>query len=159
MRASVAGGELAGRTEFLGWLRGRPLDLEYARASLFVLPSRTEGLPLALLEAMWHGVPCIATTVGAVPEVLANGAGALVPPEDVDSLADTIRALLEDPERAAALGAEGARRVRATYAPSRQRRLVKQLLLRYAGVSNPAPPAGTGARPAADMTPEGMSQR
>lgn len=159
LRASVARGALAGRTEFLGWLRDRSLDLEYARASLFILPSRTEGLPLALLEAMWHGVPCVATTVGAVPELLADGAGALVPPEDVGTLADTIRVLLEDSTRAEALGAEGAERVRARYAPSRQRRSIGQLLLRYAGAPASAQPAHPRAGHAVDTTTQGAPRQ
>lgn len=139
LRTRVGSRDLAGRTEFLGWLRGAALDAEYARAALFVLPSRTEGLPLALLEAMWHGVPCVATTVGAVPEILADGAGALVPPQDADALASTVQALLDDPARAAALGAAGAERVRARYAPSRQRRSIGELLLRYGGASHSTP--------------------
>ncbi len=158
LRGSAAAPPLAGRTEFLGWIGGRSLELEYAHAALFVLPSRTEGLPLALLEAMWHGAPCIATTVGAIPEALSDGAGELVPAGDAAALATTIRSLLENPARAAAIGAKGAERVRTRYAPSRQRREIRRLLLRYAGA--PAAEAtARGSGVAAETTAEGASQR
>ncbi len=123
---------LAGCVEFRGWLEGDALGAEYARAALFVLSSRTEGLPLALLEAMWHGVPCVATAVGAVPELLADGVGVLVPPEDADALAAAIEQMLADPALAASYGARGAVRARERYAPAAQRSAIRDLLLRYA---------------------------
>lgn len=134
LRALTARSGLSERADFLGWLRGAALDDEYARAALFVLPSRTEGLPLALLEAMWHGIPCVATTVGGVPELLSGGVGELVQPADPHALAEAIRGLLDDPPRAAMLGAAAAERARARYAPSRQRRSIGRLLLHYSGV-------------------------
>ena len=148
LRALAAARGLAERIEFPGWLRGAALEAEYSRASLFVLPSRTEGFPLALLEAMWHGVPCVATAVGAVPEILADGAGAVVPSQDAQALAETLRSLLEDPARAAAFGAAAGERARARYAPSRQRKAIGRLLLRYAGAPPViAPPTARAGRP------------
>ncbi len=156
LRTLAAARGLTGRIEFPGWLRGPALDVEYARASLFVLPSRTEGLPLALLEAMWHGVPCVATAVGGVPEILADGAGALVPPQDAKALAAAMRVLLEDATRAATLGAAGAERARAFYTPSRQQRSIGRLLLRYAGAPRlTAPPTTRGGSPDA-TTPQAV---
>jgi glycosyltransferase involved in cell wall biosynthesis len=65
---------------------------------VFVLPSRTEGLPLALLEAMAAGRACVATKVGGVPEVVADGVtGVLVAPGDPAALAAAVQALLADP--------------------------------------------------------------
>jgi glycosyltransferase involved in cell wall biosynthesis len=69
------------------------------------LPSLHEGLPLSLLEALALGIPCVATAVGGVPEVLEEGAGVLVPPADAVSLASALLDLLERPERAAGLSA------------------------------------------------------
>jgi glycosyltransferase involved in cell wall biosynthesis len=66
-------------------------------ASMFVLPSRTEGLPRALLEAMARGLPCIASGVGGIPELL--DAEFLVPPGDPDALARAIAALCKDSRR------------------------------------------------------------
>ena len=76
----------------------------------FVLPSLTEGLSLALLEAMAAGLPVVATAVGETPRVL-NGAGVLVPPGDAAALAAGIATLVADPN---ALGraANARRRVR-----------------------------------------------
>jgi glycosyltransferase involved in cell wall biosynthesis len=140
LRARVLASGLQERVEFVGWVNGADRDAELSKASLFVLPSRTEGFPLALLEAMWQGVPCIATEVGAVPEILADGAGVTVPPEDPKALAAAMRSLLDGRVDAAAVGQAGARRVRERYAPSRQRRAILTLLALYAGA--PSEPSG-----------------
>ena len=72
-----------------------------ALCHVFVLPSLSEGMPLALLEAMAAGVPPIATRVGGVSEVLEDGkTGLLVPPQDSDALAKGIVSLLSDRTRA-----------------------------------------------------------
>ena len=78
-----------------GFLRG--LDV-------FCLPSRWEGLPFALLEAMMVGLPCVAARVGDVPRALA-GTGVLVPKDDATSLCAALDALVRSPSRRAELGA------------------------------------------------------
>jgi glycosyltransferase involved in cell wall biosynthesis len=74
---------------------------------VFALPSRYEGLPTAVVEAMVSGVPVVATAVNAVSDVVVPGeTGLLVPPERPDLLADAITYLLQSPrdaERMAAL--------------------------------------------------------
>lgn len=66
-------------------------------ADLFVLPSLTEGLPLALLEAMALGLPCVASNINAIPEAISNGTeGILVAPNDVAELTAAILKLKED---------------------------------------------------------------
>jgi glycosyltransferase involved in cell wall biosynthesis len=81
---------------------------------IFVLPSLSEGMPLALLEAMAGGVPAVATRVGGVPEVLEDGkTGLVVPPGDSRALADSITTLLEHPPLAKELS-EAARQMAAT---------------------------------------------
>lgn len=76
--------------EFLGHL-SQPSEViaELDRSDLFILPSRTEGLPRALIEAMARGLPCIASSVGGIPELLPPED--LVPPGDVPALANRIR--------------------------------------------------------------------
>ncbi|HWC11998.1 MAG TPA: glycosyltransferase family 4 protein [Acidimicrobiales bacterium] len=74
---------------------------------VFCLPSRAEGLPLALLEAMMAGVPCVSTAVGAIPQAV-GGAVELVPPGDAAALARCLKALCGDPERRERLGRAGA---------------------------------------------------
>lgn len=88
-----------------------------AGADLFVLPSLSEGVPLALLEAMLAGKPVIASAVGEVPTVLDGGrAGTLVAPADAAGLAAAMDALLSDRVRARALGAAAQTRANAGYA-------------------------------------------
>jgi glycosyltransferase involved in cell wall biosynthesis len=87
-----------------------------AGADVFVLPSLSEGLPLALLEAMMAGRPIIATAVGEVPAVLSNGrAGVLVPPGDAEALANALAGVLSDPALAHRLGGAAARRAAEEY--------------------------------------------
>jgi glycosyltransferase involved in cell wall biosynthesis len=80
-----------------------PAD-ELPRLDVFVLPTREDPFPLVVLEAMAAGLPIVATSVGGVPEQLGGGAGRLVPPEDVASLADAVTWLLERPEERERLG-------------------------------------------------------
>ena len=69
-----------------------------AEVDVFTLSSAYEGLPIALIEAMALGRPCVATSVGGVPEVVSDGAqGVLVPPRDPDALAGGLVRLLADP--------------------------------------------------------------
>jgi glycosyltransferase involved in cell wall biosynthesis len=63
----------------------------------FVMSSRTEGLPMALLEAMSAGVPCVATEVGGIPALLASGAGLLVRSESFKELSAAMRRLIDEP--------------------------------------------------------------
>ncbi|MFI7706017.1 glycosyltransferase family 4 protein [Nonomuraea sp. NPDC049480] len=74
------------------------------RADVVVLPSISEGLSNAVMEAMARGRPIIATAVGGTPELLEDR-GVLVPPSDPVSLSQAIARLLRDPETAASLGA------------------------------------------------------
>jgi len=69
----------------------------YHKVDVFVLPSLWEGIPLALLEAMSCGLPCVCTAVGGVPDIIADASvGYLVPPEDPDSMSSKITHLLKD---------------------------------------------------------------
>lgn len=77
-----------------------------AAADVFILSSRSEGLPIALLEAMSAGLPCIATQVEGVDEVLTEGKhGLTVPVENPEALAQAILQLLRDPEARKRMGA------------------------------------------------------
>ena len=83
---------------------------------MFVLPSRFEGLSLALLEAMAAGRPVVATAVSGTVEVVQDGeTGILVPPEDAAALAQGIVRVLENREEARRLGAAARQRVLTHY--------------------------------------------
>jgi glycosyltransferase involved in cell wall biosynthesis len=73
----------------------------FAAADLVALPSLTEGLPLAALEALALGRCVVASAVGELPDLLADGAGVLVPPEDAHALSDALRRLRDAGIRAA----------------------------------------------------------
>lgn len=85
-----------------------------------VLPSRSEGLPFALLEAMALGKPVVATRVGGNAEAVEEGqTGLLTPPEDSDAIADALAFLLEHPDDAARMGELGRQRVREQFSLKR----------------------------------------
>jgi glycosyltransferase involved in cell wall biosynthesis len=99
-----------GQVRFLG-LRGDVPAL-LAIADLFVLPSLSEGLSIAILEAMAAGRPVVTTRVGGNPELVVDGeTGLLVPAADAHGLASAVARLLTDPAEARRLGDEGRRHV------------------------------------------------
>jgi glycosyltransferase involved in cell wall biosynthesis len=89
---------LGERASFRGYLpAGQAIRDQLDRADLFVLPSRTEGLPRALLEAMARGLPCIGSAVGGIPELLSPED--LVPKGDIGALSAEIKDVVSCPER------------------------------------------------------------
>jgi len=89
---------LGSRITFLGQVTaGEPVRKILDASDLFVLPSRTEGLPRALLEAMARGLPCVASQVGGIPELLPEED--LVKPGDAVALAAKINSVLRSESR------------------------------------------------------------
>jgi glycosyltransferase involved in cell wall biosynthesis len=83
---------------------------------VFALASRSEGMPLALLEAWASGLPVVATRVGGLPELVEEGTtGLLVDAGDLDALIRALRALLDHPDQARFLGAAGRARVESAF--------------------------------------------
>ncbi|HEV8001551.1 MAG TPA: glycosyltransferase family 4 protein [Planctomycetaceae bacterium] len=95
-RASRLG--VAPHVHFRGQLAsGAPIRDELDRADLFLLPSRQEGLPRAMIEAMARALPCIGSTVGGIPELLPPED--MVPPADTEALARKIKEIVSDLQR------------------------------------------------------------
>jgi len=79
---------------------------EYLRSTVLCVPTQLEPFGIVFVEAMSYGIPIVATTVGALPDMVEDGVnGYLVAPTDVDGLARQLIAVLIDPEAAAAMGA------------------------------------------------------
>lgn len=117
--------------EFAGQLPPADVRTRYHRANVFALPSRSEGLPLSLLEAMAAGVPAVATSVGAVPEVLVAGTGLIVSPDNAPALADSLVELLVNVQRADEFRAR-ARVHAARYAAAESDRAYEEIFLEAA---------------------------
>lgn len=98
------------RVRFVSGITDADINKLYAEATVAVSPSLYEGFGFPAGEAMAAGVPLVATTGGALPEVVGD-AGVLVPPGDAAALADGIAALLRDPARRAHLSEAGRARV------------------------------------------------
>jgi glycosyltransferase involved in cell wall biosynthesis len=102
---------LEGQVDFQGFVADTPALL--ASIDIFVLPSVHEGLGVAALEAMAAGKAVVASRVGGLAELISDGdTGLLVPPEDSDVLSDAIAELINDPNRARAMGQRAAAHVR-----------------------------------------------
>lgn len=100
------------RMRFAGWAGREEMPELLRRADLFVFPSRDEGMPNAVLEAMAAGLPVVATRISGNEEVVVDGeTGLLVPPDDPDALAGALAGLLTDAARRRRLGAAGRERV------------------------------------------------
>ncbi len=107
---------LGERLAVCGACSAEEVDRALARADLFVLPSRREGFPIALLEAMATGLPVIATPVGAVSEIVRDGVdGRIVPVDDEPALARALAELAHDESLRVRLGAAGRARVNSEY--------------------------------------------
>ncbi|MDH5506392.1 MAG: glycosyltransferase family 4 protein [Anaerolineae bacterium] len=108
--------DLADRVKFLGWQEKSALVQHFDQANLFVYPSRHEGMPNALLEAMAAGLPAIASQIAGSEElVLPDQTGLLVPTEDSQALRVALRQLLPDAARREHMGAAARQRVEQYY--------------------------------------------
>jgi glycosyltransferase involved in cell wall biosynthesis len=120
---------IASRVSFVGGVFGADKVSLFAQAEVFLLPSYSEGLPYALLEAMAAGVPVVATPVGAIPDVVSHGThGFLVPPRDGKAIAEAIAALGNHRDQLTWMSRACRRRVRAAYGIDR---LAAELSIKY----------------------------
>jgi glycosyltransferase involved in cell wall biosynthesis len=99
---------LSGRVRMPGWLGQDDVRKLCAGADILVLPSRAEGLAMAVIEGLANGIAVVTTRVGAHEEVITDGLnGLFVPVGDPDALALAIAGLIADPARKSALASRG----------------------------------------------------
>jgi glycosyltransferase involved in cell wall biosynthesis len=98
------------RVSFEGWISPERVCARMSEASVIVLPSHQEGLPVVAIEAAWSGRPVVAANVSGMAEVVEHGrTGLLVPAGDRDALARAIDEIVSDPGRARRMGSEARR--------------------------------------------------
>jgi glycosyltransferase involved in cell wall biosynthesis len=124
-----------------GLTPGQPELLRlYHDADVFALPSRGDCLPQALAEAAASGLPLLATSTGAVPEIVADGRnGLLVAPGAPDDLRLALRRLVERPAERAAMGAESLALARREHDAMANCRRIFELMASVSGVRTPTP--------------------
>lgn len=98
LEAFVKQNGLTNEVSLLGPKYGNEKHEEFKRADIFLLPSNYDTFGLVLLEAMQFGVPCIASNIGGIPDVIGNGRGVLLETLSPKALADKIEFLLNNPE-------------------------------------------------------------
>jgi glycosyltransferase involved in cell wall biosynthesis len=114
LEAAASALGIADRVRFLGWRRD--LETIYGATDVFLLTSRNEGTPVALIESMAAGCVGVSTDVGGVADVIESEAvGLRAPDGDAPALADHVTALLSDAERRRRMGAAGRALVVARY--------------------------------------------
>ena len=108
--------ELGGCVRLAGACNHDQLAEYYDASDAFVLSSFLEGAPVVLMEAMAMELPCVATWVTGIPEIIDKDVeGLLVPPADAAAVADAVQRLMDDPQRAQRLGIAARRKVLARY--------------------------------------------
>ena len=128
--------DVADRVETPGWVSGADKDRLLSRAGIFVLPSYFEAQPVSVIEAMAAGLPVVATSVGAVPEMMEDGRqGLLVEAGDVQALTEALGRLCADPALGLRLGEAGTERFRERFGVDSALARLEDL---YEQVSGPA---------------------
>lgn len=88
---------ISNQVDFLGWVNGDEKDKVFRYASIYCLPSYSEGFPMGVLDAWAYHLPVVTTPVGGIPDVGVDGENLLLfAPGDIDSLADKLQKLIED---------------------------------------------------------------
>jgi len=96
LAATLVQRRFGARVRMAGAVSGQELAALHGGADVFVLASRYEGYGMAYANAIAHGLPVIGTRAGAIPETVPEGAGILVPPDDVVALAAALRTMIAD---------------------------------------------------------------
>lgn len=132
LRRKIAARGVQHCVTYVGELRGHKRDARLDWADVLVQPSHQEGMPMSVLEGMARGLAVVATSVGALPEVITPGVhGLLVAPRDPVALAHALRNTIDDPDQRRTLGQNARDLIRTRFHPDRYRR---DLLALYDGL-------------------------
>jgi glycosyltransferase involved in cell wall biosynthesis len=116
---------------FAGWVGTDAVATILERADVFILPSYTEGLPNAMIEAMATGLPVIVTPVGSIPDVVVSGQeGIVVPVGDVNALAAAMRWLIVDPDVRTRMGRQSYKQASSRFSVESGASSLSSLLIR-----------------------------
>ncbi len=111
VRAEIANAGLSSCVRYIGPVYGEDKHQLFERHDIFVHPTMQDAFPLVLLEAMRAGMPVVASAIGGIPDIVADGeTGLLVPARDPDALAERLQTLIEAPSFGRELGRAGRRR-------------------------------------------------
>jgi colanic acid/amylovoran biosynthesis glycosyltransferase len=148
MEALARGLGVAGRVRFTGAVGQDEILARFQEADVFCLPSFAEGLPVVLMEAMASGLPVVASSITAAPELVEDGvSGLLVSPARPDLLRDALARLVADPGLRRSLGEAGRRKVEADFELSSGARALHAVLrdTLHGPQRRPEPPAPRAA--------------
>jgi colanic acid/amylovoran biosynthesis glycosyltransferase len=139
----IAERDLSGQVQLIGACNHDKVADFYRNSDAFILASFSEGVPVVLMEAMAMELPCIATWVMGIPELIDNGVdGLLVAPADPAALADAVERLMDDPELTRRIGAAGRTKILSSYHLERNTEALNATFREYLSVGqNQRPPA------------------
>jgi len=130
----VADLNIAEHVLFMGRVSDATLDVIYSRVALFAMPSRGEGFGIVYLEAMRHGLACVASTHDAAGEIVVDGeTGFLVEPSDLSELASKLVELLLNPALRSELGKRGHERLQTHFSFMQFQARMTELLAQLQG--------------------------
>jgi glycosyltransferase involved in cell wall biosynthesis len=121
---------IVSRINFLGWKSRSELPAVFQQANLFVYPSRHEGMPNAVLEAMAAGLPVLATRIAGNEDLVNDETGILVNTEDMAGLQTALEKIIPDAQMRKQMGAAARKRVETNYGWSRVAKEYLQLIER-----------------------------
>lgn len=141
--------------DMLGWTTGAAKERVLSQATLYVLPSYAEGLPMGVLEAMAAGLPIVATAVGGIPDAVEDGVeGFLIAPGDIDALAERIMRLLDSAGLRSSMGEAGRAKVREQFSADKVLSQVENLYRNLGAVPRELREHDHGLDPAVIHAPE-----
>ncbi|HJR05851.1 MAG TPA: glycosyltransferase family 4 protein [Pyrinomonadaceae bacterium] len=139
LEADVAARGLSESVVFEGWLNEDEVLARLRAADAFALASFAEGVPVVLMEAMASEIPCVATRITGIPELIRDRVdGLLVAPASAEELAEALGALMDDADLRRTLGAAGRVRVLEKYDLARNTAQLANIFARYLAATTAA---------------------